>query len=258
MAAMKSKTIDVVLFDLGNTLLFFEGNWPQVLDEANRTLTRSLQQAGVAVDTQEFTFQVQQRMEQYYTQRQSEFIELTTAGIIHTLLNDSGFSGVPDDVLRQALRDMYSVSQAHWLPEEDSLPMLEKLCGLGYRLGLISNAGDDADVQLLIDKGRFRGYFDVILTSAAEGIRKPNPDIFYTALATWGARPDQAVMVGDTLEADIQGARNAGITGIWITRRVVSSANREQLDAIIPDASIAALSELPGLLAEWVGRKQSG
>lgn len=250
MAATKSKTIHVVLFDLGNTLLYFEGNWQQVVDEANRTLTRSLQQAGIAVDTLAFTHQVQQQMEQYYAQRQNESIERTTADIIRSILNDFGRPEAPGDVLRQALRDMYSVSQAHWLPEEDALPTLEKLRSLGYHLGLISNAGDDADVQLLIDKGRFRDYMDVILVSAAEGIRKPNPDIFYTALATWGARPDQAVMVGDTLEADILGARNAGMAGIWIKRRAGSSANRMHLESIIPDASIAALSELPGLLAE--------
>jgi HAD superfamily hydrolase (TIGR01549 family) len=251
MAITKSETIDVVLFDLGNTLLYFEGDWSRVLDDANRALTRSLQQAGFAMDTQAFTTRVHQQMEQYYAQRQSEFVETTTAYLIRSILNDWGYLEVPDEMLRQALRDMYAVSQAHWLPEEDALPTLEKLSSLGYHLGLISNAGDDDDVQLLIDKGQFRDYFDVILTSAARGIRKPNPEIFFSALSTWDARPAQAVMVGDTLEADIQGAHNAGLTSIWITRRAGSSANSTQMDTIVPDACIAALSELPRLLAKW-------
>jgi FMN phosphatase YigB (HAD superfamily) len=117
---------------------------------------------------------------------------------------------------------------------------------------MISNAGDDADVQHLIDRAGLRPYFQVILSSAAQGIRKPNPRIFTTALAALKSTPGQAAMVGDTLGADILGARNAGIYAVWITRRADSPANRAHADTIRPDATIAALSELPGLLDRLV------
>jgi HAD superfamily hydrolase (TIGR01662 family) len=143
---------------------------------------------------------------------------------------------------------MYTVSQAHWLPETDAHATLQTLREQGYRLGLISNAGDDADVQTLVDKAGLRSYFDTILTSAAMGIRKPNPRIFLAALEHWGYRPSQAAMVGDSLGADILGARNAGLFSVWITRRAETAANHAHGDTIQPDAMISTLSELPEFL----------
>lgn len=75
------------------------------------------------------------------------------------------------------------------------------------------------------------------------------------ALAHWGTLPAHAAMVGDTLGADILGAKNAGIFSIWITRRADNPANQAHLDTIQPDAQIAALDELPGLLQELGGTR---
>lgn len=72
-------------------------------------------------------------------------------------------------------------------------------------MGLVSNAGDDADVQNLVDKAQIRPFFQVILTSVKEGIRKPDPKIFWKALEALDAQPEEAVMVGDNLGADILG-----------------------------------------------------
>ena len=55
-------------------------------------------------------------------------------------------------------------------------------------------------------------------------------------------------MVGDSLGADILGARNAGLYSIWVTRRADTAANRAHKDTIQPDAVISTLSELPPLL----------
>jgi FMN phosphatase YigB (HAD superfamily) len=60
--------------------------------------------------------------------------------------------------------------------------------------------------------------------------------------------PQQVAMVGDTLGADILGAKNAGIYSIWITRRANTPANRAHAETIIPDARISELCELPSLL----------
>jgi FMN phosphatase YigB (HAD superfamily) len=88
-------------------------------------------------------------------------------------MTERGYTDLEDKTLRQALHTMYAVSQAHWVAEEDALPTLEKLRREGYRLGIISNAADDEDVQALVDQANLRSYFDLILTSAAAGIRSP-------------------------------------------------------------------------------------
>jgi FMN phosphatase YigB (HAD superfamily) len=113
---------------------------------------------------------------------------------------------------------------------------------------MISNARDDRDVQALVDKAGIRNYFTIIVTSAAQGIRKPNPRIFHTVLDQMGIPPAHAAMVGDTLGADILGAQYAGVYSIWITRRAELPSNRAHQDTIQPDAAISTLVELPALL----------
>jgi len=243
------RRFDVILFDLGNTLLYFDGIWEQVIVEMDAALLHSLQAYGLKLDEQAFMRQVEARFAEFDTQKSGEFLEFTTAFILRSLLDELGHSDVPEPILRRAVQDMYAVSQSHWQPEADTLPTLQTLRQQGYRMGLISNAGDDQDVQMLIDKAGVRGYFDIILTSAAQGIRKPNPRIFYQALQHWGTHPERAAMVGDTLGADILGARNAGVYSVWITRR--ASPNQPHQETIIPDGKVDTLSELPSLFATF-------
>jgi FMN phosphatase YigB (HAD superfamily) len=53
-------------------------------------------------------------------------------------------------------------------------------------------------------------------------------------------------MVGDNLDADIRGAQEAGIYGIWINRR--ASPEMEKQEQVQPDASLSSLLELPAIL----------
>lgn len=239
----------VVLFDLGSTLIYFDGDWPEVAQEGNLALLHSLHQSGLNLDGGGFLEQFKIRLDAYFTQRETEFIEQTTAYILRNLLTEGGYPDIPETVLLSALEAFYAASQAHWQLEADALPTLQALRTAGYRLGMISNASDDADVQRLVDNTDLRPFFDIILTSAALGTRKPQAPLFQAALAHWGVQPAQAAMVGDMLSADILGAQNAGLFAIWITRRADTPANQAYLDTIIPDAVIQTLDELPELLA---------
>ena len=246
-------TIRTVLFDLGGTLLYFDGEWPDVFRRADKALMDALEQQGITFDREAFGKDFRSRMNAYYTEREAEFTEYTTTFVLKEALVSWGYLGVPDSTIRPALDAMYSVSQAHWLPEEDAIPTLHALRDKGYKLGLISNAGDDKDVQVLVDKARLRPYFDVILTSAGLGIRKPNPRIFDIALSRLDATTSQAVMVGDTLGADILGAQNAGVRSIWITRRADNEANRAHGGEIVPDAAVDTLGEVPAMAGLLLG-----
>lgn len=240
--------MEAILFDLGNTLIYFDGDWPATLPQSDGELLRYLQNAGLDLSGEGFLHQFRRELENYFIERETEFIERTTAYLLRSVLAQWGYPKVPDEVIRGALQAMYAVTQAYWKPEPDALPTLQALRQGGFQLGMISNAGDDADVQTLVDKAKLRPFFDFILTSAAEGIRKPNPLIFQTALNYWEIEPSQAVMVGDTLGADILGAQNAGIFSIWVTRRADTPANRAHEDTIKPDSTINRLSELPELI----------
>ncbi|MEN4010576.1 MAG: HAD family hydrolase [Chloroflexota bacterium] len=243
--------IRVVLFDLGSTLIYFAASWQEVIPRASLALAENLIQHGLPLRRESFVAAFLRRIQEYYLQRESEFIEYTTLSVLRDLLAEQGYPAVEPFALRRALDCFYAVSQAHWQVEDDAHPALQALRRAGYRLGMISNAGDALDVHALIDNAALRDYFDLILISAELGIRKPHPRIFRVALDHFQVNPRQAVMVGDTLGADVLGANGVGMASIWITRRAATPDNRDHLDTIQPSAVVATLAEIPAVLQGW-------
>lgn len=245
-----ASSIRYLIFDLGYTLIHFDGVWPAVFAEADRVLRAELEKLGIGQFTDDFAQDFRARMAQHHLRREKDFIEAPTTAILAETLAASGHPDTPQHLLQAAVDAMYRPSQANWQVEEDAAPTLRELQAQGLRMGIFSNAGDDNDVQTLVDNAGLHGYFDYVFTSAAAGLRKPDPRVFEMSLAQWRAGPDQAVMVGDTLDADILGARNAGIHSIWITRRANRPENLANQGRILPDSVIANLSDLPDLVGK--------
>ena len=238
-----------ILFDLGNTLLYFDGNWQEVFEYADRRMAENLAKAGLSLDWDRFLSDFRERLSSYHNQREVDLIEHSTARILRDTLAVHGVEPVPENLIENALAALYAASQEYWTPEEDLIPTMKALKNTGYLMGVISNAGDDQDVQTLVEKARIRPYLDFVLTSAASGMRKPDARIFALGLRFLGLSTQEVVMVGDTLSADILGANQMGIYSVWITRRADTAANRQNLAAIKPNATIEALADLPVLLA---------
>lgn len=224
--------------------MYFDGDYPAVLHQNNRRLAQFIAEANLGVDASAFLEAFEDRINSYYQQRENEFMEYTTAYVLRGLLAEWGHPNPPESFIEKALDAMYQVSQMHWLPEVDALPTLQVLRERGYRLGAVSNVADDKNAQRLLDKLGARPYLDVVVTSAVLGIRKPNPKIFWHALSHWNCPPERAAMVGDTLGADILGARNAGLYSIWITRRANVPGNRDHEGTIKPNLQVATLADL--------------
>ncbi|MDE1853301.1 MAG: HAD-IA family hydrolase [Thaumarchaeota archaeon] len=98
----------------------------------------------------------------------------------------------------------------------DAIPTLERLRSDGYKLGIVSNA--PPDTRKVIDSLGLPQYLPVIVVSGVVGFSKPNPEIFKIALSEVGAEPSETLHIGDLYEADVIGARNAGIRGVLIDR----------------------------------------
>jgi len=97
---------------------------------------------------------------------------------------------------------------------DDALPVLDALRAHGLKLGLLSNTSRDLDVFVAhhgID-------VDAILTSRVHGKSKPHETIFRAVLSRLGVEPAAAVMVGDSPEDDIAGARAVGMRA-WLVDR---------------------------------------
>lgn len=98
---------------------------------------------------------------------------------------------------------------------EDVLPVLEELRRAELRLGLVSNGIRDLRefvVHHSLD-------VDAVVGSRAHGYVKPHPTIFQAALQQLGVEPAEAVMVGDSLEEDVEGARALGMRAILMDRQ---------------------------------------
>jgi putative hydrolase of the HAD superfamily len=243
---MSRNFLRAVIFDLGGTLMYERDLWHDVTAQGDEALTRFLMDQGLELNLSTFPIEFRKRLAEYFAQREKDLLETTYTYVLLELLKDKGYPNLPDELVRQALDQLFTITQTNWVLEEDTVPTLRKLEQDGYRMGLISNAGDDQDVQQLTRGFGISRYFDFILTSAQCSYRKPHPRIFELAIANWYFLPSETVMVGDNLDADIRGAKTAGLYAVWISRR--AGTVEEDQPRIQPDASIASLSELPSLL----------
>jgi len=237
---MNASPIRHILFDLGGTLMHARGDWLPIFERADQALTNKLREHHITLDTKIF----RGRLHQYYEQRDKDFQETTYHFVLRELLKELGYADVAESVLRSALDAMFSVTQSNWVLEDDARGMIQKLKSSGYHLGIYSNAGDDQDVRDLVKKFGIYSHFDFVLTSAACYYRKPHARAFEIALAQWSIPPEDAVMIGDSLEADIFGAKNLGMKTIWITRRAKFTANERAAQRIHPDFSLSELNWL--------------
>jgi putative hydrolase of the HAD superfamily len=124
---------------------------------------------------------------------------------------------------------------AHFELYDDALPVLRELRNAGLRLALVSNTSRDL--------GAFVRHFgldvDGWIASGSYGKVKPSPLIFRAALELVGCSPASAVMVGDSPEDDVAGAKAAGIRAVLLDRacRFLDEPGR-----------IGSLAELPRAL----------
>lgn len=243
---MPTNFIRAIIFDFGGTLMYGRNAWEPVISKADEALTNYLQAQGLELNINTFPSEFRKRLDDYFKQRENDLLEATYATVLRELLRDKGYDDIPSHIFRKALDELFSITQTNWALEDDAAPTLKKLDESGYRLGIVSNAGDDQDVQQLVRRFKIRQYFDFILTSASCSYRKPHPRIFEIALSNWYLLPSEAVMVGDNLDADVRGAQNAGLYGVWISRR--ADPQMEKQESVKPDASLSSLSELPAVL----------
>ncbi len=219
--------IRAVLFDLDGTLL-----------DRDRSL------AAFAEDQYERLEAFKHVPKEEYLRR---FVELDARGYVwkdrvyRTLIEEFGSEGRAK--AEELLEDYVNSFRFHCRPFPGTLELLEGLKRRGFKLALVTNGYTDfqnANVSAL----NINPFFDEILISEREGVRKPDPEIFLRALHRLGVSPEEAVFVGDHPENDIDGAAKAGLRTIW----------KEDLGSAKPKnatGSIRQLSEIPFLLDAW-------
>jgi putative hydrolase of the HAD superfamily len=151
--------------------------------------------------------------------------------------------GIDDRALAAELAEFFATDRSRrhvvFAESEQVLHNLKK----NFRLALLTNGAPDIQ-GTKIDGSNLASFFDAIIISGDHGFGKPDPRIFHLALKRLKVAAHEAVMVGDSLNRDITGARDAGLRTIWINRynRTLSDSHP------IPDLELTNLRDLPAIL----------
>jgi HAD superfamily hydrolase (TIGR01549 family) len=97
---------------------------------------------------------------------------------------------------------------------EDTLPVLAELRAHGLKIALVSNTG--RDLAAFVTHHALD--VDAAVGSASHGKTKPHPSIFQAALEQLGVAAEEAAMVGDSPEDDVEGARALGMRAFLVDR----------------------------------------
>jgi putative hydrolase of the HAD superfamily len=245
--------IQVVLFDLGGTLLHYEqppeNTFDAINDRAMRAFLTTAEQGGAKIPDESVAVLAVRRMAAAMDAKASRAQHANRADdVIREGLEAVGVR-IPAKAWDSALAAYYAaVSDVVRPVEGDARAVLAELTAQGRGLGVVSNTlwapeVHDADLQ----RFGLLEYLPVRVYSSAMGVVKPHPAIYRAALDQLDVAPAEAVFVGDKLAVDVAGPQKIGMRAIL----VASPYRAEQDSEIKPDARVATLTELPGLLQCW-------
>ena len=151
-------------------------------------------------------------------------------------------ASVMQEALGHGLLDHATVRRAmleslEFAPFPDTAPAVRALRERGLALVVVSNW--DCSLPERLEEAGLGKLVDGVVSSAVVGEPKPSPAVFRAALDLAGARADEALHVGDSLHADVEGARAAGVRAVLLDR---TGGSHEGVE------SVASLAELPSLL----------
>jgi HAD superfamily hydrolase (TIGR01549 family) len=217
-----------IIFDFGFTLFeFSEPSFSKYMDCFRRGLLKSIEiltgesifkepDTAVELFIKEFT---KKRSHAFKLQRKTKE-EFPTSQVFKAVLEDlmkEGFlenGSIKTDLYEELAEIYHSCEEEEWKPYNETKNTLEALSNIDtLKIGLISNHPNHKMIKNLLENNNLARFFDVIVTSAKFGKRKPNPDIFLHTLEQMGLEKNDAkdcIMVGDEA-ADAVGANRVGM-----------------------------------------------
>lgn len=168
-----------------------------------------------------------ERAWQIYGERKSDGHALAWSAMMQAQLEGGGLS----DATARELADWLWSEQPRknlWRrPIAGMIELVRELKQGGARVAVISNS--EGYLAELIDELGWRDAFDVVVDSGRVGIDKPDPRIFRHACAELGVEAAQLLHVGDSWEADVEGALSAGASAVWFDARHAGRALPEHV-----------------------------
>ena len=198
--------IQHVFFDLDHTLWDFEKN-------SNLTFSKLFSLHNIHLDLQNFLSIYSPINFDYWKRYREEKVskEALRYGRLKDSFDALGYE-ISDEMIGVLSEDYIAILPTFNFLFDGTIELLEYL-QKKYRLHIITNGFEEVQQTKLIKSG-IHSFFDQIITSEAVGVKKPNPKVFTYALERASAHPENSVMIGDNLEADIIGAIQCGIQSI--------------------------------------------
>jgi len=235
---MKQNTYDQLFFDLDHTIWDFDTNSEATLLDLFHELKLNERATG---DFHHFHTTYHHHNEIYWDRFRKGFInreELRWKRMWRTLVDFK----ITDEPLAKQMSERY----LDILPTKTNLfphciELLEYLTEKKYPMHLITNGFEKTQYQKIKNSGIDR-FFTHMVTSEQAGIMKPHAAIFEYALKLTKSTAEQCVMIGDTLEVDILGAKNMGMDTVYF------NPAKPHNDKVIPTYVIGNLNELKSIL----------
>ena len=140
----------------------------------------------------------------------------------------------------QMSEDFLHLTTAHFSLLEGAEALVRYLAEK-YPLTVVTNGFVEVQYEKF-DRSGLRDCFTHIVLSEEVGCQKPNPRIYEKALRMNGVSAEEAVMIGDSWNSDLQGAINAGIDQIWIRKSQDPLPNGQSATYIVK--SLAEVMEI--------------
>ncbi len=234
--------IKAVLFDMFDTLMIIERNH-EFYSPSLMRMYRYLKSKGVDVPFDEFNAAYIEARDRLYVQADVEWGEPHFNVRVSEALKLLGYNyDVSDPTVTGATDEFCDEFMTFVRIDAEAEPTLRTL-HTKYKLGIVSNFAIPECVFKLLKASRIDRLFDVVVVSGAVNKRKPSAEIFKSALMLMGVSASEAVFVGDTIDADIEGAKAVGMKAIYIERREQKPSEKFQ-----PDQTIKNLRELPSII----------
>ena len=247
--------IKCVFFDFWNTLITFDGE--EVVEKMRQERANKFKEELTHHGYNFSQKKVWETLESMYSRctkiRDTTHKELGDQEVTSLILKELGIESNEISLkLAEELAEIYSnaLLSMKLRLQTGASEVLEWLKENHFKTGILSNTSHGTTENILLEKFNIRQYFDSITFSCDVGVRKPATEIFNYALNSLSVRPDEAVHIGDTPEADILGAKQSGMKAIYLNTK--NKPYPEELSQ--PDFTVQELAQIPNVLSGMTER----
>jgi putative hydrolase of the HAD superfamily len=245
--------VKAVMFDFADTLVNTERF---DYDTCLGKMVQSLSKNGISVPFEDFKRGYFDSRDRFYRRTEKTLEEQDFGERIRETLRYCDIKLNVDDTPVRKAAEAFSKCFAKSMTMESYLPSLLERLHKRYRLAVVSNMSFSEAIFQSLKELDVCKHFDAVVVSGVLGWRKPSPRIFQAALKALDVEAEEAVFVGDSPVADVEGAKKVGMKTVLVVEKngkqpltdTYQFYIKQGRSSVKPDRKIRQLSSLPRAL----------